>query len=224
MQSNISQKLHNIKLTKEYRKITKSISVSEDIKFTCGDMVILPVKYTLFGCCLGGPCCMIPGVMIDMSKGSKYKKRLEKVVEPEEILKKTLHDQFISELKKDRFFEYAENDQGNADPDAEIFFVIRFYGLISSEILGKKLEPTIDVDVYLVNNPPCNVTLNPEEKLETENPDLNTVIFCKHYEFKGNKRYVPYYTIDEFIEQPERFAEAYTKACELIAYRILNDL
>jgi hypothetical protein len=217
-----SKKLTSIEISQDYRKAIKNISVSEDIKFACDDFAVYPFRYAIWGCCIAGPCGLFPGALIDMTRGYKYKKELKKVANLEEILKSSLHKEFVSVLKEDKHLQYVEKDNEELKPDAEFVFVIQEYGLISDSST-KALTPNMEIDVYLIYNPPYQIRMNSDDKLESKDPDRNPIIFSKHYEWKSSNR-VPAYKIEEYLKKPQLLGEVYTKACELIAKRILNDL
>jgi hypothetical protein len=217
-----SKKFTPIELSRENRKAVKNISVSEEIKFAYYDMQIIPIKYTIWGCCIG-PCGLYSGVMIDLCRGNRYKKKLKKVVNLEEILKYTLNKQFKSVLKEDRHFKYVEYNNKDIKPDAEFLFVIQLYGFISSEISLKALTPMISIDVYLIKNPPYKVIWNTDRKFESKDPESNPIIFYKQFNWNGSKN-DPAHTMEEYLKNPTLVADAYTQACKQIAMRIMNDL
>jgi hypothetical protein len=203
----------------------KTVSVCNKIEFTGKGFEVQNVRNTMRGCYIAGPCGVMVGSKSDEKRNSTIKEEILKVVKPKEILENVLYDEFVRALKECKSITFIDNPN-DSKAEGEFVLVIRRYGLrmcCQCQSSGEKYSPIIGVDVYLVKNPPFKYQIE-DFKLKLDDPEKNPILFSDYIWFDGCMgNMVALHPIDTFIQNPEDFKAAFTKATKLASIGLLKD-
>ena len=123
-----------------------------------------------------------------------------------------LREQFINELKNSKLFNIIENNSDQEiKPDAEFVITISCFYFSQPQLFTRKRTTQLCVTAKLVFKP------------HFEDPDKHTLVWQK-YEYTRIGMKLPAYTIETYINSPEKFDEAITKAAQLISKKLVEDM